>query len=301
MSKERQYCVIPDDISKKTICDTAAIIVYLFYLNEIEKLKVYFEIVPSEINLYIITPKVEICQYIKQNVRIKAKLHFVIKPNKGRDISALLIASRDIVFNYKYICFLHDKKAISEKLIEDTELWIRNIWENMLASEDYINNIIDYFTRHEECGLLIPPERHGLFFNDWMKSKWGNNYENTKELANVLGLQVDIEYENPSFSLGTAFWCRTEVLKKIMSFEWKYDDFPEEPLDYDGTISHAIERIFPYLTIDSGYCVKTVVSNRYCQFLLGYAQVAAKSFACLDDCLSSLLAFGFKSITILTL
>ena len=53
--------------------------------------------------------------------------------------------------------------------------------------------------------------------------------------------------------------------------DWKYEDFDNEPLPVDGTISHAIERILPYVADDAGY--KTVIAvnqnyiDKYCNEL----------------------------------
>ncbi len=277
MRERQQYCVLSDNISNHVQCRSTAVIIHLFYEEMVTKASQYIEKIPNGVDVYVISPKNEILMGLNEKCKNK-RVTMISKPNRGRDIAALLISCRDIVFKYRFICFLHDKRAIKDALSEDTNLWIKNLWENMLASEDYIRNVYSLFVDHKEYGLLIPPERHGEYFNDWIKSKWGRNFEATRSLAYKLGLNADVNLESPSISLGTTFWCRTEVLKKLLEYPWKYEDFQDEPMDDDGTISHAIERIFPYLAVDAGYSVRTVVSQGYCSMLLEYAQSTSMAF-----------------------
>lgn len=277
MIENRHYCVLSDTLSNNSICQSTAIILHLYYEEKVNTSLQYIKKMPKEVDVYVISPKDEILTSV-QEIYSDSNITIIKKQNRGRDISALLISCRDFVFKYKYVCFLHDKKAIRDELTDDTDLWVRNLWDNMIASANYVRNVYSYFVNHADCGLLIPPERHGDYFNDWIQNKWGKNYKSTKALADRLGLRIDVDKEHPSASLGTVFWARTEVLKKLIDYPWKYEDFQKEPMDDDGTISHAIERIFPYLALDAGYYVKTVVSERYCPILLEYAQKASNIF-----------------------
>lgn len=53
---------------------------------------------------------------------------------------------------------------------------------------------------------------------------------------------------------------------------WKYTDFPEEPMPDDGTISHALERILGFATVDAGYKVKTIMNSQYASELITILQ-----------------------------
>jgi hypothetical protein len=35
----------------------------------------------------------------------------ILKQNRGRDVSSLLVACKEYVFKYEYLCFIHDKKS----------------------------------------------------------------------------------------------------------------------------------------------------------------------------------------------
>ena len=51
--------------------------------------------------------------------------------------------------------------------------------------------------------------------------------------------------------MGMMFWARTSTLAPLLNLKLDWDDYPEEPLPYDGTLLHAIERLFP-LTLSTG-------------------------------------------------
>ena len=43
-------------------------------------------------------------------------------------------------------------------------------------------------------------------------------------------------------------------MKKLYDRQWKFEDFPEEPVKKtDGTIMHAIERLYSFAVQDAGY------------------------------------------------
>ncbi|MCD7818911.1 MAG: rhamnan synthesis F family protein, partial [Lachnospiraceae bacterium] len=62
---------------------------------------------------------------------------------------------------------------------------------------------------------------------------------------------------------GSFFWFRYDALKAFYARGWEYDDFPAEPLPEDGTISHAIERIRPFVAQQAGYYTAFVMSDKF--------------------------------------
>jgi lipopolysaccharide biosynthesis protein len=47
------------------------------------------------------------------------------------------------------------------------------------------------------------------------------------------------------------FWARTCALTRLIELNLGWNDYPQEPLPYDGTLLHAIERLLP-LTLPVG-------------------------------------------------
>ena len=69
------------------------------------------------------------------------------------------------------------------------------------------------------------------------------------------------EDKEPIAPLGSFFWARAKALEPLFEKEWTYDDFPEEPVADDGTILHAIERIYPFSAQSAGYYPGWILSE----------------------------------------
>ena len=86
------YCIISDQ--KKVVSETnieeikAAVFVNLFYVEQLQIYQNYLEQVPDFIDIVIISPKEHILKCFRGNRFITIR-----KENRGRDISALLVAA----------------------------------------------------------------------------------------------------------------------------------------------------------------------------------------------------------------
>jgi lipopolysaccharide biosynthesis protein len=49
------------------------------------------------------------------------------------------------------------------------------------------------------------------------------------------------------------FWARTKALAPLFDLNLGWNDYPEEPVPYDGTILHAFERLLPFIARHAGY------------------------------------------------
>lgn len=250
-----------NNISKKEM----AVIIHLHYEDTVCNYFKYISNIPPNIDIYITVSnkltKDKIKQYIDEygirNITILDKI------NRGRDVSALLVTCRSKILEYKYICFLHDKKEKSIETKNDIQIWTEGLWENTIGSKEYIYNIKEFFDKHEKLGVLVPPNPVTEQFSFAITNTWYKNFDLSKSLASELELICDLDKDKPPITLGTVFWCRVAALKKLFIKEWKYEDFPEEPLDADGTISHSIERILAYVAQDAGYYTGNVMTDTY--------------------------------------
>jgi lipopolysaccharide biosynthesis protein len=67
-------------------------------------------------------------------------------------------------------------------------------------------------------------------------------------------------FENINFPVGTMFWARTKALKPLFDLNLSWSDYPDEPLPYDGSMLHAIERILPII-IGKNSFKATLINN----------------------------------------
>lgn len=277
IEKKNLLFVLPEDRCKGigVLCDLkkVAIIVYLYYEDTLDQFFKYIDNIPEGISTYIISSNQATYNKIQRYIVSKKDCFSIYKDNnRGRDISALLISAKKIIEEYDIICFIHDKKVHMDEeqykgISRDTQLWIKNLWDNTLKSKEYIYNILELF-QNSNIGMLVPPEPIGECRTEWYTCAWGSNFENVKVLAEELKLSCDISREKPPITLGTVFWSRTDAIRKLFSKSWVYDDFPQEPLPVDGTISHAVERILAYVAQDAGYDTGIAMCTSYAETLL---------------------------------
>ena len=106
-SKESLSDTMDGEIYEKT-----AIILYLYYMDTLSVYWLYLDGIQNAIDVYIISSKEEILEKVREHVSLSGRtyIQYILKENRGRDVSAFLVTSVDIVKKYEYVCFLHDKK-----------------------------------------------------------------------------------------------------------------------------------------------------------------------------------------------
>ena len=253
----------------------SAFIYHVYFMDLLEDTCHYIASLPEETDLYITSTEDKIPQireYMQQH-GISHQATFIPVINRGRDVSALLVAACPVVLSGKYdvIGFAHDKKSSQNQENghhgTESQGFAYKLMENTLGSEAYVKNILTLFEENPRLGQVTPPPPyHALYFAHTIPHDWGANYEITKELLeDRLGIHVPLSPTKPTASaMGSCYWFRVEALKPLFEYGWKYEDFlPEGQMGEDGTISHAIERANGYICQSRGYYPAWVLSDRY--------------------------------------
>ena len=253
----------------------SAFIYHVYFMDLLEDTCHYIASLPEETDLYITSTEDKIPQireYMQQH-GISHQATFIPVINRGRDVSALLVAACPVVLSGKYdvIGFAHDKKSSQNQENghhgTESQGFAYKLMENTLGSEAYVKNILTLFAENPRLGQVTPPPPyHALYFAHTIPHDWGANYEITKELLeDRLGIHVPLSPTKPTASaMGSCYWFRVEALTPLFEYGWKYEDFlPEGQMGEDGTISHAIERANGYICQSRGYYPAWVLSDRY--------------------------------------
>jgi glycosyltransferase involved in cell wall biosynthesis/ubiquinone/menaquinone biosynthesis C-methylase UbiE len=159
-------------------------------------------------------------------------------PNLGRDIGPLLTQfGRDLCASYDIVGHLHTKKSPQ---IEDrafAEAWNIFLLENLLGGEHggaMLDLILCSMAADPGIGIVFPDDPHVV--------SWTKNRKHAEALADRMNY-ADLP-EELNFPIGSMFWVRSSVLSKFVELGLTWDDFAPEPLPVDGTMIHAIERLF---------------------------------------------------------
>lgn len=287
----------------------SAFIYHVYFMDLLDETFHYLESVPPSTDIYVTSSNQKIPQIKKyaEEHGFSHDIHYIPVKNRGRDVSALLVAACDVVLNggYEVIGFAHDKKSSQNQENghhgTETQGFSYKLMENTLGSREYVENILTLFTDNPRLGLLCPPPPyHALYFAHTLPLDWGPNFENTKKLIeDTLGLRVPLDPAKPTMSaMGSCYWFRVNALKPLFEHGWAYEDFlPEGVMGADGSISHAIERANGFVAQSQGYYPAWVLSDRYARIeidslfyttntLLGAAGVARRGETILANSLS---------------
>lgn len=251
--------VLPEDISKpvdEIVKKRKIALVLHFYFEDLADYCLHYaQSMPPEADIYVTTGSEKKKELIEKTFSVLPnKVKVILIENRGRDVSALLVGTKDFIMDYDYVCFVHDKKV--KQLKPDTigAGFSYKCFENLLTSRDFVNNVLCALEENPRAGLLTPPPpNHGDYYIT-VGLEWGKNYKITKKLAKKLGITVPISKDKePIAPLGTMFWFRPKAMKLLFDQDWEYADFPPEPNKTDGTLLHAVERIYSYVVQQEGY------------------------------------------------
>ncbi len=258
-----------------------ALVMHLYFVDLLEESLKWASAIPEITDVYITTNTDEKKKAIE---KVFSRLHcnkldVRVIENRGRDVSSLLVGVKDVIQQYDYVCFVHDKKTAQLKPGSVGEGFAYKCFKNTLYNQVYVNNIIELFDSNPDLGMLSAPiPNHGDFFPT-LGNEWTTNYLNTKKLADKLGVKISIdEKKEPIAPLGTMFWFRPKAMKLLYDYDWKYEDFPPEPNSVDGSLLHAVERVYPFVVQQEGYYPAVVMADEYARIELTNLNYYARTY-----------------------
>ena len=242
---------------------------HIYFEDLIDECFDYSSNLPEHADIFITTNSEEKKKKIEKKFStLKNKLDIKVIENRGRDVSAFLIPNSEEILKYDIACFAHDKKTKQLKPQLKGEDFKYKCFENILGSKEFVCNVINLFLENPKLGLLSPfGPNHAEFYSN-IGREWGhsgnNNYSLTCDLLSKLDIEINVDKNKaPVAPYGTMFWFRPRAFKKILEKDWKYEDFPKEPNKIDGTILHAIERVYPFVAQDAGYYSANLLNEEY--------------------------------------
>lgn len=171
-----------------------------------------------------------------------------VVPNVGRDIAPFITEfGKDLTTGaYDVVGHLHGKRS---KEIGTGDDWRRFLWGHLLGGQGAWEAIAGAFTEDASLGMVFPEDHHLV--------GWAKNRTHGEWVRQRLGLATEIPAA-PVFPLGTMFWARPAALRPLWDANLTWDDYPPEPLPYDGSILHAIERLLPTICEETGHQWATI-------------------------------------------
>lgn len=243
-----------------------ALFVYLFYDDMLDECLNYVSNVPDYIDLFIISnteEKVATINKLLEHYKISNVKTMVVSV-KGRDLGTFLLGGKSYFKDYDYIGFIHDKKSIriNEPMTEGRSFF-ELLWENMLYSEGYINNVLNTMESDPCLGVLIPPIPYHGNYGLSQGNFWHQCMCEVEKLSERFNVDFQLDVNKPVIAVGSVFWAKYDSIRQLLDYNWQESDFPGEPMPLNDTICHGIERVFPYLAQANGYYTGWVMNPNY--------------------------------------
>lgn len=263
--------ILPSAFAKETTAqDKVALIMFIHPESLIEECRSYANIIPEDINIFVVSTNENVLDKCKVSFdTLKNKIEYRLQPNRGRDNTALLITCADVIKDYDYICFTHAKLSNHLKQKVSSDDFRNHCFKSLLYSKEFILNVISTFKNNKYLGILAPfPPNFQPFVA--IGDEWGKNLNNASSfIKNRLNIDIPLSEEDPICTFGDMFWFKGKALNTLNKANLSFEDFPEEPLtDYDGLLTHSIERIIPALAQIDGFYTSYVASVEYATIYL---------------------------------
>lgn len=214
--------VLPDTIEmhqsdnrKKT-----AVFVCVRYADLFEEVREYISEIPSYIDIYVLVNCKADKDFFREFSHIRSGTVTILEVDLNQDMNTALLKECSRRANeYEYVCLLHDIKTTGRDgafTVGDSCRY--NIWNNMIKSREYIENIINTFEKNPRLGILTPPlPLHNKYFC-LIGNVWRDCYHSALDLTRKMKLNCVISETVQPFTNDVILWGRTESLKPL--FDW---------------------------------------------------------------------------------
>jgi len=225
-----------------------AVVCHVYYLSLWDDLAREIRQIPPAFDLYVTIVDQPGALELSERIRSEnPRSRIEIVKNHGRDIFPFLsILDSGALDKYYLICKLHTKKSPHR---EDGDAWRQRIFFNLLDSPKNVADILRAFNADPKLGLV---GADGELYEG--ERGWGANREQAARVAGAIGLSLE-DYP-PRFVLASMFWARGTAFRPLRVLNLSANSFESECGALDGTMCHAIERLFSIFAMAGSLTIK---------------------------------------------
>lgn len=211
-----------------------ALVVHVFHLDIVSEIVSYVGNFPEDADRFVTYPETLSADAVRFLEKSFPGAVLTAVPNAGQDLGALLaLARQHDLTRYATICKIHTKKGMKEP-----ERWRHALLRGTLGGRSQVAQTIRAFRRDPNLMLSGPRQLylHGPTYI------WKNAAMMREMFGDTIG-GFDIEREDWGFIGGTCFWISSRVLERVLEATREIE-FSASAYTDDGTIAHALERLF---------------------------------------------------------
>lgn len=159
-------------------------------------------------------------------------------PNRGRDLAPLLTQfGPRLAAGYDIIGHVHSKKTLDYGSRHTIDAWKVFLFENLLGGPQggaMLDRILTAMAGDPALAIVHPDDPNVM--------GWGPNRAIAETLAARMG--NPLLPDQFDFPVGSMAWMRAGLFADFVALGLEWSDYPAEPLPHDGTVLHALERLF---------------------------------------------------------
>jgi lipopolysaccharide biosynthesis protein/LmbE family N-acetylglucosaminyl deacetylase len=225
-----------------------AVIVHLFYLDLLDDLVDLVATMPFAVDVFVSVPFDLSLEWAEQLTTRLPSAYVLPVENRGRDIKPFFALLPEVSrHGYALACKLHSKKSPHRG---DGAHWRISLWQGLLGAAA-AQSARAMFEADPKLGLLAPPasltdlaepDIH-VDNRDWLD----------RLIPHVTGVHRPGDYQYVRFPAGSMFWFRPAAMAELTALGLEDSDFETELGQLDGTLAHALERLFGLVVQQQGY------------------------------------------------
>jgi lipopolysaccharide biosynthesis protein len=228
-----------------------AVVVHLFYIELLDEICQYLKNIIEPFDLFITTPFegfiptiIDCCEPLAQTVMI------AVLENRGRDMAPFIAIHRaNLLDPYVAVLKLHSKKSgYSGK----GGSWRNKLFDELCGNYKSVQKTISLLAGNN-IGIVGP---HDFYLKN--EHFWGGNRAKVHRLLNAVGIKQRIDEIPLGFFGGSMFWFAPKAVKLLHDIPEDLLIFEDEDGQRDGTLAHAIERIFSNVATHSKFASTSI-------------------------------------------
>lgn len=226
----------------------AAVLAHVYYPEFWDEIRAVHATLPAGAHLIVTAPPAQAAR-IAELAGADPLVEIIPAPNRGRDVAPFLQALQSGALDrFDAVLKIHTKKS-PHLILGDLR---RRFFFTALAGSPVVTAAILRQFEDPRTGLVGPR----AFFRSAPRY-WMGDRPRVEALAARLGAAPEL-----GFFEGSMFWVRPAALRRLRALALRAEDFDEESGQLDGTLHHAVERVFPIAVAAAGFETRSLGGER---------------------------------------
>lgn len=230
-----------------------AVVVHLFYPELADEIYRLLRNIVEPFDLIVTTPREGATSGLLDMFSpLASSVTIAVSENRGRDVGPFIAVHRaGLLERYEAVLKLHSKRSTYS---EQGQFWQQNLFRQLCGESLTVMRTLELL-RRGDVGVVGP---HDYYLTN--PHYWGANRATVWRLMQSLSPASPLtEADVPlGFFAGTMFWFTPRALSPLHDIPDSLLDFEPEGGQQDGTLAHALERLFGLLARHRNLAVTSV-------------------------------------------